>query len=265
MNIHSRISSVLHANFLDESFTGIPAFDLSKLSLSVLPKFSIPKNLRLGHLVESVVQDLIKSSSNYRLLNDNIQLIESGKTLGEIDFIIQEKASKQITHLELAYKFYLFDPSISEKSINNWIGPNRNDSLQEKLEKLRIKQFPLLYHKAMANQLAPLDIQTMNQKLCFLVSLFVPYQQRIKFNPSLKNAVKGYYLNYQQFAQMDHSAKVYHLPEKKMWGVHPSQNQEWFDFAELIHELENQMENKKAPMCWGKNDDKFNSFFIVWW
>jgi hypothetical protein len=35
--------------------------------------------------------------------------------------------------MELAYKFYLFDPSISSEPINNWIGPNRN-SLQEKLE-----------------------------------------------------------------------------------------------------------------------------------
>jgi hypothetical protein len=35
--------------------------------------------------------------------------------------------------MELAYKFYLFDPSISSEPINNWIG-NRNDSLQEKLE-----------------------------------------------------------------------------------------------------------------------------------
>jgi hypothetical protein len=37
--------------------------------------------------------------------------------------------------MELAYKFYLFDPSISSEPINNWIGPNRNDSLQIRKKK----------------------------------------------------------------------------------------------------------------------------------
>ena len=51
--------------------------------------------------------------------------------------IIEDINAKQVIHMELAYKFYLFDPNISSESINNWIGPNRNDSLNEKLEKLK--------------------------------------------------------------------------------------------------------------------------------
>jgi hypothetical protein len=65
-------------------------------------------------------------------LYENIQVIEDKKTIGEIDFIIEDKNTKQVIHMELAYKFYLFDPSISSEPINNWIGPNRDDSLQEK-------------------------------------------------------------------------------------------------------------------------------------
>jgi hypothetical protein len=39
-------------------------------------------------------------------LYENIQVIED-KTIGEIDFIIEDKNTKQVIHMELAYKFYL--------------------------------------------------------------------------------------------------------------------------------------------------------------
>jgi hypothetical protein len=67
--------------------------------------------------------------------------------------------------MELAYKFYLFDPSISSEPINNWIGPNRNDSLQEKLEKLKTKQFPLLYHKLAKSKFTTVAIDQVSQAM----------------------------------------------------------------------------------------------------
>ena len=44
---------------------------------------------------------------------------------------IVEYLSK-ILHLELVYKFYLYDKNLGEKEIERWIGPNRSDSLLEK-------------------------------------------------------------------------------------------------------------------------------------
>ena len=44
-------------------------------------------------------------------------------------------------HLEIVYKFYLYDNTIGTSEIDHWIGPNRNDSLREKLEKLKSKRF----------------------------------------------------------------------------------------------------------------------------
>ena len=144
MKTKSRIASILKANSLDFSITGLQTFNLSELNLATDPEFQIPSNIRLGHLVEKIVSELIKSSANYKVLYENIQVIEDKKTIGEIDFIIEDIITKQLIHMELAYKFYLFDPNISSEPINNWIGPNRNDSLKEKLEKLKRKQFPLL-------------------------------------------------------------------------------------------------------------------------
>ncbi|MEL7005243.1 MAG: DUF1853 family protein, partial [Bacteroidota bacterium] len=126
MKIESRITSILNADCLDTSITGLPSFDLSVLDLPDDLEFELPNNVRLGHLAEKVISQLFKLSTNYKVLHENVQVIEKGRTVGEIDFIIEEKGTKQQTHLELAYKFYLFDPNISSEPINNWIGPNRN-------------------------------------------------------------------------------------------------------------------------------------------
>ena len=137
METKQRIASILKANCLDFSITGLDTFNLSKLNIATNLTFELPTNLRLGHLVERIVSALIKSSTNYKLLFENIQVIEDKKTIGEIDFIVTNKNTKKLTHIELAYKFYLFDPNISSEPISNWIGPNRNDSLEEKLEKVK--------------------------------------------------------------------------------------------------------------------------------
>ena len=196
MNIKSRITSILKTNGLDFSITGLPTFDLTELNLENNLEFPLPTNVRLGHLAEKIVSESIKSSTNFKVLYENIQIIEEEKTIGEIDFILQNKITKQLIHMELAYKFYLFDPNISSVTLNNWIGPNRNDSLQEKLDKLKTKQFPLLYHNCTKLKLHTIEINEVSQALCLLVSLFIPYQYKANFNPIYQKAIKGYYLNF---------------------------------------------------------------------
>ena len=189
MKNKSRIASILKTNSLDYSVTGLSTFDLSQLHLATDLDFSLPTNVRLGHLAEKVVSELIKSSTNYKVVYENIQIIEAKKTIGEIDFIVEEVTTEQAIHVELAYKIYLFDPSISSEEVNNWIGPNRNDSLTEKLEKLKRKQFPLLYHSGVKSILKGLKIEEVSQGLCLLVSLFIPYEYKGSFSPTYKKAI----------------------------------------------------------------------------
>jgi hypothetical protein len=146
-------------------------------------------------------------------LYENIQVIED-KTIGEIDFIIEDKNTKQVIHMELAYKFYLFDPSISSEPINNWIGPNRNDSLQEKLEKLKTKQFPLLYHK-LAKSKFTVAIDQVSQAMFISFHLF-PMNTRQTL-ALFKKAIKGYYVSREIFISLDHPSKTYYIPSKKEW------------------------------------------------
>jgi hypothetical protein len=265
MKRKTRIASILKANSLDFSITGIPTFNLSALHLLSTLDFELPTNIRLGHLAERIVSKLIESSTNYQVIYENIQVIENKTTIGEIDFIIEEIKTKQLTHVELAYKFYLFDPSISSLPLNNWIGPNRNDSLKDKLEKLKRKQFPLLHHNSSKAAFKEIDINQVDQALCLLVSLFVPYESKTNFNPSYEKAIKGYYLNLDTFIGIHNSAKTYSLPIKKEWGMDPSENENWLPFNTVENFINICMEEKQAPLVWQKHKDSYIAFFIVWW
>ncbi|MBC8754866.1 DUF1853 family protein [Kordia sp. YSTF-M3] len=265
MNSKHRIASILKANTLAAEITGLQTFHLSELNLTTELEFELPTKLRLGHLAEKIVAELIKSSTNYKVLYENIQIRENKNTIGELDFIIENILTKQLIHLELAYKFYLFDPTIAEETMHNWIGPNRNDSLKEKLDKLKRKQFPLLYHNCTKSTLNDIETDKVTQALCLLVSLFIPYKYNESFSPVYEKAIKGYYFNFETFVSLDNSAKTYYVPTKKEWGMDPSENEIWTDFAGVENYIRICMKENQAPLCWQKHNDLYITFFIVWW
>ena len=265
MKNQSRIASILKANSLDYSATGLSTFDLSQLHLATDLDFPLPTNVRLGHLAEKAVSELIKYSTNYKVVYENVQIIEAKKTIGEIDFIVEEVTTEQAIHIEFAYKFYLFDSSISSEEVNNWIGPNRNDSLTEKLEKLKRKQFPLLYHSGVKSILKGLKIDEVSQRLCLLVSLFIPYEYKGSFSPTYKKAIKGCYLDFETFKSLDNPAITYYIPSKKEWGMDPSEHDTWAYLGDIEQLLTLSMQEKQAPLCWQKNGESYSQFFIVWW
>jgi uncharacterized protein len=265
MSQKSRISSIINTQQLSESITNFPTFDLAQLNIEETLDFELPTNLRLGHLAERVVSGLIKSSSNFNLLHENVQLIENKTTIGELDFIVKNLESGEIIHFELAYKFYLLDPSLSQNQINNWIGPNRRDSLIEKLEKLKSKQFPLLHHDCTQDTLSDLKVNNLSQSLCFLISLFVPHEFKENLTPEFAKAVKGYYADYATFQKMHNASKYYFLPHKKEWGIDPSENERWMTFEEINEELTFSIAEKQSPLIWQKEGSTFSELFVVWW
>ena len=265
MKTKSRIASILKTNCLDFSITGLPTFSLTALNLDTALEFQLPTNIRLGHLAERIVSQLIQLSTNYNVIYENVQVIENKKTIGEIDFIIEEIATKQLIHVELAYKFYLFDSTISSEPLNNWIGPNRNDSLKDKLAKLKSKQFPLLHHPCSNATFNNINLNQTSQALCLLVSLFIPYEYKTNLNPIYEKAIKGYYLDFETFINLDNSAKTYYMPAKKEWGMEPAENENWTSFSGVKQYINTCMEEKQAPLCWQKQEDAYIAFFIVWW
>ena len=84
-----------------------------------------------------------------KILAENVQIQNEKTTVGEIDCILT--TAKKPVHLEIIYKFYLYDKSVGTNELEHWIGPNRRDSLVSKLNKLKDKQLPLLYNLFWSN------------------------------------------------------------------------------------------------------------------
>jgi len=265
MKAKSRITSILNTPSLDSSITNFQSFHLKDLVIDEKQNYTIPTNLRLGHLAEKVVSQLITHSTNYHLLHENIQLIENKNTLGELDFIVKEIEGRQLIHLELAYKFYLYDPSISSNQVDNWIGPNRNDSLREKLHKLKTKQFHLLHHPATQARFPNIDLTMVKQALCFLINLYIPYGLKESLNPIYTQAVKGYYLGYDQFLKAHTQEKLYYIPRKLEWGMDPQECETWKQISEVEAEIKRGMVEEQGGLCWQKAGEKSTEFFISWW
>ncbi|MCL9782583.1 DUF1853 family protein [Vibrio sp. S4M6] len=86
-------------------------------------------NPRLGFVYQYIFSQLFSQANNYQLLAEEIQLNQNGKTLGAIDFIVNNLALNQVEHWEIAIKFYLLHEE-------RWYGPSAHDRLDLKLARM---------------------------------------------------------------------------------------------------------------------------------
>lgn len=265
MHTKARIQSVLHTAQLSETVTGVPSFELKNLQLPSTLDFELPTNLRLGHLAERVVAGALHAARNYHVVYENVQIKQGNTTLGELDFILQNKETNALVHMELAYKFYLYDPSIANEPVKNWIGPNRNDSLVQKLDKLHTKQFQLLHSPEAQAQFTDLQNQPIAQQLCLLTNLFVPLGFDVHQIPQYQYALTGYYVDYASFLARASQPAQYYVPKKKAWGMDPQSAPQWEDFQTVQPHIAQAIEEQQAPLVWVKINDGFEQLFVVWW
>jgi len=224
----------------------------------------LKRSLRLGQLVEQFVFNQIESSSNFEIIAENIQIQNGKQTKGELDAII--RYHEDTVHLEIIYKFYLYDDSLGTSETDKWIGPNRNDSLNQKLRKLKEKQLPLLHSTECKKALQPYHLQPRNihQKVLFKAQLFTPYLKTIKFNLLNKNCVSGFYMTKNQLKEFKNHA--FYLPSKIDWLLQPHLDVYWLDMETFIIDSETFLSQKKSPLFWLKSStNALFKCFLVWW
>lgn len=248
----------------------LPMFYLPKIRLTdpFIKEFSIPKNLRLGNRLERFFSYIINQSNDYELIAENLQIIEHKTTIGELDFILLDKTTNEINHVELATKIYLYDPEIDDE-LFRWIGPNKRDSLCRKTAKLKEKQFPLLYHPKTINLLDQqhINYKKISQKICFKARLFMPYKLKddVPEYVMSKN-IKGYYLKVYDFLAINHTDNKFFMPLKQDWMMDSIVNKIWFSFEEIRSVVQQEIDKKQSPFLWIKRaDDQIESCFVVWW
>ncbi len=231
---------------------------------------SIEKNYRLGQRVEYFFKYYIESSSRYKLILNNIQIEDEFRTIGELDYILFDYKTNQNKHLELAYKFYCYDESVSEIEEERWIGPNRKDSFVEKLQKLKSKQFPLLRSDETRVILLKnnLEFKNIQQEICFFAQLYVPYDDYgIKqYSQTFESCVVGYWLGIDKLVSKRFGACKFNLPEKQDWLIEPENNSLWYLYEEVAGVIKMMHKEENSPLLWIKTDEnKYEKCFVVWW
>lgn len=243
------------------SFYGLTQLQLTPQSNTIY-RGTLTKNPRLGKRVESFVSCFLQQTKNIRVVYENLQIQKNKRTVGEIDCILYQDNTP--IHLEIVFKYYLYDATVGNAEITHWIGPNRNDSLQRKVEKLASKQFPLLYKEVTQSHL-DIDVASIEQRVFFKAQLFVPFtDNNVVFEEINAACVAGFYIHRDELSNFT-DCKFY-IPNKLDWLLLPKEHIDWLSYDRYQEETKILLDEKKSPLCWlKKSNGELFKFFIVWW
>ncbi|SFN65772.1 hypothetical protein SAMN04487989_102276 [Bizionia echini] len=242
---------------------GIYQFEWTKNPLPIFNR-SLPRNLRLGKRVEQFMFNELEQNEAISVLAENVQIQNRKQTIGEIDGII--KCNENLIHLEIVYKFYVYDDSVGISETEHFIGPNRKDSLIEKLTKLKNKQLPLLYkpQTQVLIESLKLDINQILQNVCFKAQLFLPYNIQVTLKELNTDCIVGVYIRKEQLSEFE--ACEFYFPSKPNWLLQPHKAVNWQDFKAFQADINNILTEKQSACCWIKQaDNTIIKSFIVWW
>lgn len=229
---------------------------------------SLSTNFVMGKRVERFFEWIIRQNQGYKLLTENMQISRNKITLGELDFLLKDLINQQVYHVEMVYKFYVYDPSFTAEK-QRWIGPNRKDTLLQKTKKLKEKQFPLLFKPETKELLSSLNLnaEEVLQQSCFKANLFVPGElQNKQFSEINGDCIAGIWLHFKEFKTSNYESFQYYAPKKQDWPVLPQHGETWFSHSEIIQQIEILYEKKKAPLIWVKKPgNNYERLFVVWW
>ncbi|WP_353777670.1 DUF1853 family protein [Winogradskyella sp. 3972H.M.0a.05] len=242
---------------------GLPQFHIEPSGKPY--KHTYNKPLRLGKLVERFLIHELQQRSHISIISENHQVQDGTLTLGELDCLLLLKNIP--IHLEIVYKFYLYDASVGTTILDHWIGPNRRDSLVKKLNKLKEKQLPLLHHPITKSWVKSLGYHSekFGQLVCFKAQLFLPYADKdIDITPLNQTCIQGYYLTPSQLSEFK-DCKFY-IPKKLDWLMDIPIHIDWLTFEAFRIKLNEFLAEKSAPLCWVKRPNgETLKLFVVWW
>ena len=227
--------------------------------------------LRLGRQMEELFIEGIRRGKTYRILSHSMQAVKNKQTIGELDCILKRVSDGVYIHLELAIKFYLYDPHLSLNPLENYIGPMRRDTLVEKLDKFKEKQFPLLYHPVIQERLLALDVQPEQiiQQHLLKAQLFLPLAMNVHAPGFSGVNAAGYYCTFSELLKNEvHDTKLkhsmFHIPSKKAWIINPHPAVGWISYSEAVDYVQAKHNENYTPMLWRKEKDgSIQKFFCV--
>lgn len=259
-------------SLFEDTFYDLEIFEIEDINIDSfnINNIQILQQLPLGKRVEFFFDEIIQQSSRYERIIKNKQIIHNKHTFGEIDFILFDKKKEKYIHIEMQYKFYVYDDSF-ENEIDRYIGPNRSDTLLLKLQKLKNKQFPLLFKEETKLYLDDVDLDNIEQKILFKGNIFLPRHLRDEKLTLVNNScISGYYLSFKQFVEDDSFKQMsLFVPHRFDWLSDPKSNENWKSYDEAKKEIEFFANIKASPLIWSKEiingETVIERFFVTWW
>ena len=225
----------------------------------------VPDKIRLGKLVERFVYYQLENNQSIEVLAKSLQVIQDKLTIGELDCVLKDLES--YIHLEIVYKFYLYDASLGPLEIDKWIGPNRKDSLSQKLNKLTQKQLPLISHFRTKELLLELgvDLHVLKQKVFFKAQLYVPKSLLNNTFDTINNrCIMGCYIGMTEYQVLNNSC--FYMPSKLDWLIDPHADVKWLTHKEFTPYLEAEINQSRSPLCWMQEaEGNIQKLFVVFW
>lgn len=258
--------------FFDKNYSELSLFHWKPVKKDLASAFdkidALSKNLVLGKRVEYFFKALLNNSERFQLLGNNVQIHNEQRTLGEFDFFIKDHKTLEILHIELMYKFYVYDPK-QPTEIESWIGPNRKDSLIRKITKVKVSQFPLLNSPEAKKYLNHLEIHADNiqQQILFKALLFIPetYENH-NFEHINRQCIAGYWYHFSELKKFCDLNYQFYAPEKQDWPIDPAHGEVWFSHSEIEEQIKALHKRKKSPLIWiKKSNSTYEKMIVVWW
>lgn len=142
---------------------------------ALLASLDAQRDRRLGRYFETLLSFWLQSPANtrYRLIAQNLPIRAQGITLGELDFLVQDRLTDELQHWEVAVKFYLGIEASGD--LQHWIGPGQKDRLDLKLAHLQTHQLQLPRSAAGRAVLQALGLPEPTPVCLLKGRLFYPY------------------------------------------------------------------------------------------
>lgn len=235
------------------------------LPSSFMFRGAVKPRLRLGQLVEHFVIEELRHFENCSIMANNCQIqLDAAHTIGELDVLFLHK--EKPVHLEIQFKFYLYDGSSGKSEIDCLVGPMRRDSLLHKLRKLQEKQLPLLFSEATRPLLDSLGWSSADfeQKIYFKAQIFIPYGERVRFKILNNQCIYGFYVRYDQFIRFKEC--LFYKPKKIDWLLDIDPAVDWLSYEAIMPLISIFQEENYSPLCWFKfPNGVFCKCFVVSW
>jgi uncharacterized protein len=151
---------------------------LDRDSSALLNHLSLRPTHRLGVYFEQLWHFFLQEDPATELVAHNLPVMAHGRTVGEFDCIYYCHRRACHVHLELAVKFYLGIPRTSNRDTagyaHEWLGPDRVDRLDAKLDQLLHHQIRLGENPSARGKLHDLGIGGIAREVAIKGCLFRP-------------------------------------------------------------------------------------------